>query len=160
MWYCVCVIWCLCASVSVWFLHLCVLPWDEGGGCVYMCIYIWFCVCVHAFVCMWIYVFVCACFFVCARMPGYLASLRLLKIHYKVTSAQPETNDGWMKGSAGAWLGLVLACAGDTYIHIHTCTHTHIHTHSKRTHTHTYTLFNPLAEHCRYTELSNKGLNS
>ena len=67
-------------------------------------------------------------------MPGYLASLRLLKIHYKVTSAQPETNDGWMKGSAGAWLGLVLACAGDTYTHIHT------HAHTKCTHTHTHTL--------------------
>lgn len=87
----------------------------------------------------------CVC--VCVYMPGYLASLRLLKIHYKVTSAQPETNDGWMKGSAGARLGLVLARAGDTYKHTHTCTHTH-------------TDFNPLAEHCRYTELSNKGLNS
>lgn len=98
----------------------------------------------------------CVCVCVCAHthMPGYLASLRLLKIHYKVTSAQPETNDGWMKGSIGAWLGLVLACAGDTYTHIHTCTH------AESTHMHTHTHFNPLAEHCRYTELSNKGLNS
>lgn len=125
-------------------LHWCVLVlrWRRALYCVY--IYIYVCACVFICVC------VCSCH-VCMRMPGYLASLRLLKIHYKVTSAQPETNDGWMKGSAGARLGLVLACAGDTYIHIHT---------HMRTHSHTCTHFNPLAEHCRYTELSNKGLNS
>ncbi len=82
---------------------------------------------------MRVYIILCVC--VCVRMPGYLASLRLLKIHYKVTSAQPETNDGWMKGSAGAWLGLVLACVGDTYTHIHTCTHTRTHTHTHIQHT-------------------------
>lgn len=67
------------------------------------------------------------CVYVCvhASVPGYLASLRLLKIHYKVTSAQLETNDGWMKESAGARLGLVLACAGDTYTHAHTLIREH-----------------------------------
>lgn len=121
-----CAWWRPCASVSVWF-WICVLP----SLCV--CLYI-FCVCVHfLYVCINVYVSVCVCTHV--HMPSYLASLRLLKIHYKVTSAQPETNDGWMKGSAGAWIGLVLACAGDT--HIHTCTHA---CSKKYTHEQTHTL--------------------
>lgn len=128
IWYCVCMIWRLCASVSVWF-WICVCCTEIEGGAICVCV----CVLIHNMcVCD------CVCLCVCAHTHthAWLSGLSQTAQNSLQSDISPA-GDKWWLDEREHW-GLARISVSLRRRHIYT--HTHLHTRRKHTHAHTHTL--------------------